>query len=276
MGPYIALNTNKELMKKILLIATVALATGSATAQQREGRVVYERTMQMQIRLAGMEGAEQMLPRTRTDKIEVLFANNQSLRRQLEDETPDENQFGGNGMQIRVMAAGQDDIVYYNFGEGRLVEQREFATKKYLVLDSISKLSWKLTGQTKTILNQVCQQATTQRITTRMMMNMDNGVMKREEVPDTMNITAWFAPAIPVPAGPEYQGQLPGLIMAIDVNNGRTVYLAVELSPKVEATNIKEPKSGKKVNQEEFRKEREKVMEEMQRNGGGNRRIIRG
>jgi GLPGLI family protein len=263
-------------MKKSLLIGCFAFVAVAASAQQREGRVVYERTMQMQIRLAGMEGAEQMLPRTRTDKIEVLFANNQSLRRQLEDETPDENQFGGNGMQIRVMAAGQDDIIYNNFGESRVVEQREFAAKKYLVLDSISKLNWKLTGQTKTILNQNCQQATTQRITTRMSMQVENGVVKREEVPDTMNITAWFAPAIPVPAGPEYQGNLPGLIMAIDVNNGRTVYQAVELSPKVEVNAIKEPKTGKKVNQEEFRKERDKAMEEMQRNGGGNRRIIRG
>lgn len=264
-------------MRKLLVIACAALTTG-ATAQQREGRVVYERTSQMQFRIASAGGGapEQDLSRTRVDKFEVLFANNQSLRRQLEDETPDETQFGGNGMQIRMMVAGQDDITYHNFGESRLVEQREFAAKKWLVVDSISKLSWKLTGQTKTILNQNCQQATTQRISTRLSMNIDNGVMKREEVPDTMNITAWFAPAIPVPAGPEYQGQLPGLIMAIDINNGRTVYQAVELSPKVEVGNIKEPKSGKKVTTEEFRKERDKAMEEMQRNnGGGNRRIIR-
>jgi hypothetical protein len=44
----------------------------------------------------------------------------------------------------------------------------------------------------------------------------------------------------------------------------------------VEASKIKEPKGGKQVTAEEFRKERDKAMEEMQRNGGGNRRIIRG
>jgi GLPGLI family protein len=265
-------------MKKILVIGCLALATGAATAQQREGRVVYERTMQMQIRLAGIEGAEHMMPRTRTDKIEVLFANNQSLRRQLEDETPDETSFGGpggGGMQIRMMVAGQDDITFHNFTESRLVEKREFAAKQYLVVDSIRKQNWKLTGQTKTILNQVCQQATTQRIQSRMQMSMENGNMKREEVPDTMNIVAWFAPAIPVPAGPDYQGQLPGLILEIDVNNGRTVFKAVELSPKVETNNIKEPKGGKKVTQDEFRVERDKALEEMQKNGGGNRRVIR-
>jgi GLPGLI family protein len=265
-------------MKKILVIGCLALSAGAATAQQTEGRVVYERTMQLQIRISGPGGdiPENMLPRTRTDKIEVLFGNNQSLRRQVEDETPDETQFGGNGMQIRMIGMGADDITYHNFGETRLVEKREFAAKQYLVVDSIRKMNWKLTGQSKTILNQSCQQATTQRISSRMMMNMDNGVMKREEVPDTMNITAWFAPGIPVPAGPDYQGQLPGLIMAIDINNGRTVYQAVELSPKVETASIKEPKGGKKVTQEEFRVERDKAMEEMQRNnGGGNRRVIR-
>lgn len=262
-------------MKKILVIGCFALVTTAATAQQTEGRVVYERTMQMQIRLAGMEGAENMLPRTRTDKIEVLFGNNQSLRRQLEDDTPDETSFGGGSVQIRTFGGGADDVSYHNFADARTVEKREFATKQYLITDSIRKLNWKLTGQTKTILNQVCQQAITQRFATRRVMNINNGEMKSEEVPDTMNITAWFAPAIPAPAGPDYQGQLPGLIMAIDINNGRTVYQAVELSPRVEVSAIKEPKGGKKVTQEEFRAESMKAMEEMQRNGGGNRRIIR-
>ena len=256
-------------MKKMLVMACAMFGAGMASAQQLEGRVVYERTVQMQIRLAGMEGSEQMLPRTRTDRIEVLFGNNQSIRRTLEDDTPDDSQLGnGSGAQVRVMIAGQDDISYHNFAEGRIIEQREFAAKTYIVQDSISKLNWKLTGETRTILNQVCQQAVAQRIGTRVAVNFDNGVVKREVVPDTTNITAWFAPSIPVPAGPEYQGQLPGLILAIDINNGRTVYQAVELSPKVDLAKIKEPKNGKKVTPEEFKKERDKALEEMQRNGG--------
>jgi len=71
-----------------------------------------------------------------------------------------------------------------------------------------------------------------------------------------------------VSAGPEYQGQLPGLIMALDINNGRQVYRAVEFKPEVDMKDIKEPKGGKKVTAEEFRKEREKMMQEMERSGG--------
>lgn len=267
-------------MKKILIACCIAsvFTVSTANAQQKEGRVVYERTFQLQIRFTGMdEGVERSLPRTRTDKIEVLFGNNHSLRKPIIDDTPDETSFdAGNGMQIRTFTAGADDITFINLGEGTMVEQRELGTKKYLVTDSIRKLNWKLTGEAKTILGYPCQQAIAQRISSRMMMTMDNGQMKREEVPDTTNITAWFAPSIPVSAGPEYQGQLPGLILAVDINNGRTVIKALEVSPKVDVASIKEPKGGKKITQAEFTKERDKMFEEMQKNsGGGNRRTIR-
>ena len=63
-----------------------------------------------------------------------------------------------------------------------------------------------------------------------------------------------------------YQGQLPGLILELDENNGRTFFKAVEVSPKVSVSKIKEPKDGKKITAAEFDKERDKVMEEMRRN----------
>ena len=90
--------------------------------------------------------------------------------------------------------------------------------------------------------------------------------MKRGEVADTLNIVAWFTPAIPVPAGPDYQGQLPGAILEINVNNGQTVYNAIEISPKADLRSIKEPKSGKKVTLKEFAVEQEKMMKEMHGN----------
>jgi GLPGLI family protein len=90
--------------------------------------------------------------------------------------------------------------------------------------------------------------------------------MKRAEVADTMNIIVWFTPAIPVPAGPEYQGQLPGAILEINVNNGQTVYKATEISAKADLGSIKEPKTGKKVSLKEFAAEQEKMMKDMQSN----------
>jgi GLPGLI family protein len=182
----------------------------------------------------------------------------------------------GNGMQIRVMSQGANDIVYYDFTNAARTDQRELFDKKILVSDTIQKLNWKLTGQTRNILGYTCQQATAQRIGVRIMTNMDNGKLERKQVADTANITAWFAPDIAIPAGPDVPGQLPGLILALDINNGRTVYQALEISLKANIAAIVPPTKGKKVTPAEFREELDKMMKEMQKNNNGrNGQVIR-
>ncbi|WP_205508193.1 GLPGLI family protein [Longitalea arenae] len=259
-------------MKTIYFLAGFFLAIQSQ-AQQQSGRVVYEFTRQMQLRVAAAPGGAEHTPpppRAHVIKLEVLFGNNQLLRRPLEDNTL--NDFAGNenGIQIRAFGMGDDDITWCNFMEGRKVEQKEFATKLYLVTDSIRKLHWKLSGESRNILGYTCQQATTSRVSKRSMISMENGVMTRKEIPDTSQVSVWFTTAIPVPAGPDYEGQLPGLILQIDINNN-TIFRAIEISAKADLAAIKEPKKGKKLTAEEFNKEREKTMAEMQRDGGGKR-----
>jgi GLPGLI family protein len=108
------------------------------------------------------------------------------------------------------------------------------------------------------------------------MMTMDNGKMERKEISDTSNIVAWFTTDIPVSSGPaDYQGQLPGLILEVDVNNGRIVFKALEIKAKADMAAIKEPKGQKKLTPSEFNKEREKMLDEMSRNNTGSGRTIR-
>lgn len=248
------------------------------SAQQNQGKVNYNRTVKLQMSFAGMPGGvEQQLPSSRTDKYELVFGNNQSLWKQGEQEPEEEQSFGNEGMQIRMVVAGSNDVLFTNFNNGRKVEKRELFDKTFIVDDTITKLKWKMTGESKTILNHNCMKAETVRISKRMTMNMDNGKMERKEIDDTAKIQAWFAMDIPVSAGPsEFQGQLPGLILELDVRNGDQVYLATSLSETADLSVIKEPAGKKKYTQEEFKKERDKMLEEMnQNNGGGNRRVIR-
>lgn len=268
-------------MKKIL-IAVCALLTASLThAQQKEGTVTYERTVQMQIRVDDGHMSEEMrnmIPRQRKDNFDLIFGNNQSLWKQAEKEADNTTDFAGEGggVQIRMVGGGTDDVLYNNFQTGKRTEQRDLFDKKFIIDDSIRTLKWKMTGETKTILNHNCMKATATQISKRMMMNMDNGKMERKEVDDTANITAWFATDIPVAAGPaEYQGQLPGLILEMDVNNGRQTFKALTISPKADLALIKEPTGKKHYTPAEFRKERDKMLEEMQKNNGGGNRQIR-
>src|SRR5690242_6424772 len=144
-------------MKRILIAGWGLCLAGFSFAQQKEGKVTYERTTQMQMNLnfgPGHEDMSQMVPKSRTDKFELTFGNNQSLWRQAEQENNnDDNTFGGGGMQIKMFVAGSDDIMYCNFDAAKRVEQREIFDKKFIVEDSIRPLKWKLSDETKMVLN---------------------------------------------------------------------------------------------------------------------------
>lgn len=261
------------LFMKRLLIASAMVITLPCLAQVKEGKIVYERTMQMNIRINDDNPAFQnMIPKERKDKFELFFTEGKSLWQPVEDDgQSDETSFGdGNGMRMVFRMPGADDITYHNIIEGKKVEQRELGGKNYIIADSIKKMSWKVAGESKVILGHNCMKATTQRMQESFRMTMDNGEAKREKVMDTLNIVAWFTNELPGSFGPEmYQGQLPGTILEIDVNNGRTSFKALEVSPKVDVAKVKEPTKGKKATLEEFAKEREKLMQEMMQNGGG-------
>lgn len=269
-------------MRKYMVVVVIAVTLLSANvlmAQQTQGKVIYERTSQMQFSFAGMPGGmEQQMPKTRTDKFELTFGNNQSLWKQAEKEnTDDDGMFtSSGGAQIRMVVAGNDDVLYNNFDTKKKVEKREMFGKTFIIDDTLSSLKWKMTGETKTILDMPCMKATAERISKRTAVNMDNGKMTRTEYDDTSVVVAWFTSSIPVSAGPaEFQGQLPGLILEMDIKDGTQTFKAVSIKKETELDDIKEPKGKKRYTAEEFKAEREKMMEEMNKNNQGGNRIIR-
>ncbi len=257
---------------KIFLVSFSLLYALAGAAQVKEGKVIYERTMQMRALANLPDGIT--LPPSRKDNFELQFANNQSIWQSIPNPDGDNNMITAPGMVLRM--AGNDDVTYFNFSNSKRLDQREILEREFLVEDTVAKLSWKLSDQTKNILGYSARKATASRIGTRMQMTMENGAMKREEVGDTSYLVAWFTSDVAVPAGPgEWAGQLPGLILELSINNGRTVYNALEFSTKVNASKIKEPKGGSRLSAAAFALEREKLMEEMRKNNPGGNRIIR-
>lgn len=260
------------------MLSTGILLSLLSQAQLKEGRIIYDRTAQHPARMfANLDpDIAARIPKTTTDQYELLFANNQSLFQLLPSANTDE---GGNtfrspdgGMVVR-MAVGNNDIAYHNFEKSLRIDQREIMDRSFVISDSIKTGVWKLTEESKTILNYTVRKAIGKRVASRTQMSMENGEMKREIVQDTSEVIAWFTTDIPVSVGPELQGQLPGAILELDINKGQIVYKALEISPKVNASKIKEPKDGKKLTQAEFVVEREKLMEEMRKNMPAGRTI---
>lgn len=262
-------------MKKIVITAGALFFGLLANAQQTEGKVTYERVTTLEARF-NINGVEQTVPQTRKENFELHFANNQSLWKAAEQENEDDGvQSDQGGVHIRMVVAGSNDVMYTNFESRVKVEKRELFDKNFIIDDSIRPLKWKMTGEKKTVLNHNCMQAIATQIRQSTRMTMEDGKMERKEVSDTMTVIAWFTTEIPVQAGPgEYQGQLPGLILEMDINNGRQTFRATGIEPKADVAAIKQPTGKKHYTPDEFKKERDKMMKEMQENmQNGNRQI---
>jgi GLPGLI family protein len=265
-------------MKKIGMAGSLLLFVSLLQAQQNSGQVNYERVTKMIARF-NINGVENESPQIRKDNFELFFGNNQSLWKAADPDNEDATSMptttSDGGMQVHMVVAGSNDVMFCNFETGKKTEKREFLDKSFIIDDSIRKMKWKMSGETKTILNHNCMKAITSRISTQTRMTNDNGKMERKEIQDTADIVAWFTNDIPVPAGPaEFQGQLPGLILEMDISNGRQTFIATGILDKDDLSMIKEPTGKKHYTPDAFKNERDKMMKEMEQNNqGGNHQI---
>ncbi|MBX2814872.1 MAG: GLPGLI family protein [Saprospiraceae bacterium] len=244
-------------MNKFLFVVLL-LWTGVLHAQDA-GQIVYEEKIDLHRRLTGDRAQfKEMVPQYRTSKMLLLYSGAESIYKKSEEEAaaPPPEAGRRRGFRMRMMGAA-NGIVYRDLDQNKRVEQREFMDKKFLITGEPEQFAWKLTGESMQVGSYHCQQATFQDSTTQ--------------------ITAWFTPQIPVALGPGRYGQLPGLILHVDINEGERTLTATEINlEEVDTAEISEPTKGKEVTQEEFRKiTREKMREMRASRQGGPRTIIR-
>ncbi|HMO38936.1 MAG TPA: GLPGLI family protein [Saprospiraceae bacterium] len=222
--------------------------------QLQEGAITYEMKVNMHRRLPNQD-MKNMIPEYQTSQTRLFFNANESFYKNANDEEDDLEISGGSGgMTFRIKRPISE--IYRHFDNGQKLEQREFMGKKYLIEGEIKQTPWKVTGEMEEIAGYNCMKAT----------HADSvGTFAR-------NIVAWFTPDIPVPAGPDSFGSLPGMILKVDINEGEMVYTAINISNKKPGKNdLKAPSGGKKVTEEEFR---ELMREQMKQMGGQGRMMF--
>lgn len=227
------------------------------TGPNNSGKVLYNEKVKLEIKLEG-ESAQyaDMLPKERTNHKILYFSPDISVYQGVkEDKKPEQaDQEGAAGM-VKVQVSNSDDKVYRDLRENKKIEQREFMTRKFLIESDAGKADWKLTGGQKTILNFPCQEA-----------------MREEE---GKKIRAWFTPAIPVSTGPQNQGNLPGLILAVDINDGQRTIIASSVEfTSIDKNLLVKPNEGKKVTAEQFKKIVDEKMKETGGEGGDGSHVV--
>ncbi len=265
-------------MKKLLLLLAAAFALQTIQAQQKEGTITYERKINMWKRITDEE-MRARIPEYRTSKHILYFSDSVSLYKLIpEDDAPDPFAGGGGGGRFVMRMGGADGgDLYKNFASATSIQANEMGGRNFLITDTIRKAPWKITGETKQILGLNCRKAT-RKVAAPVMVNRTMNFSRNQNTdttiktaaPREIEVVAWFAENMPAPVGPDVYGQLPGVIMGLDIDNGSMVYTATDVKKTVDIKDLKEPKKGKKVTQEEYRK---MMMGLMQNQGGGMMRM---
>ena len=300
-------------MKMFLMVAGLA-ASVAASAQATEGTIIYERKINVHKRMPPeAEQFKAMVPEFSISKMELSFKGNQSLykpAKTTDDEMPSTEPGGGGGGFNRMMMrfGGGDSESFKDYETGLATDIRELGPKKYLLDDTLKRLSWKMSPDTMTIMGYLCHKATAvqkdglmgmmnQRMgggngggnnsgnnqggqrpviaggadSSRGRMRISDSSRQRmmADLSKPQQIVAWYADDLASPAGPDVYYGLPGVIMKLDVDEGFMVYSALDVSDK--AGVVKAPTSGKKITREEYRK----MMQEQAQSMGGMGRGMR-
>ena len=220
----------------ILLILSAGLLsqpiTGTVTYQQIT-KLDFETVFDQQGMNAITDYFGGELPESKKQQKILFFAEKASLFENDQSGEATDVRIRNIQMRMDMMRPPRPKLekVYFNFEDNQKIEQVEFMTRNFCIVDEIKNPAWKLTDKSTKVLDYTCMGAV-----------LKNG----DDI-----ILAYFTSEIPISLGPDKFIGLPGLVLAVE-KNGETVYLAssIDLGPLKEA--VPKPQDGDKVTQDEF------------------------
>lgn len=176
------------------------------------------------------------------------------------------------------MSFGSGRVEYKNVTNKTFLTTSETFGKKFIIEKSAEIPQWEMGTETKKIGNYMCYKATLTKKNKPLRKRFTRNQKDKKRLdsiaktrPKEYVVTVWYTPQIPVSSGPAEFWGLPGLIL--EVNYKKTTILCTEvvLNPK-EKVEIKEPKKGERVTEDEYSEIMGKKMEEMRERFGRKRR----
>jgi GLPGLI family protein len=238
-------------MKKSLLILVSMFVGSVLTAQEGNngfllsGSVIYDQIVKLDIQLE--DDAAQyadLMPKERKSEKILHFSEEAALFENYRTDDPEEALDEQQEGSVMIKMVEPDNRTFTDLKEGEQIEQKEFMSRMFLIKSELKHGHWKLTGEQKTILEYHCQQAITSE--------------------EDREVVAWFAPAIAVPAGPGSFGNLPGLVLEVNIDNDQQKIVATSVDLReVDKAILKKPSKGKEVTEEEYHAIVEEKMKEM-------------
>jgi len=261
-------------MKQIIItLYTIVYCT--CLAAQTSGTIKYSQTVKFDIQ--GIEGMDlgDMVPTEMSSLKSLDFGNNISVYQDAEEHVAEDIEIESEdgGFQIKIGQSEEEDILYTSINDNISLHQTSFMGKDFLVEEKLEKPKWKITTERIKYLGYVCQKATMVET-----INPSPGAPD-DEGPTERNVVAWFTTEIPASIGPSNYNQLPGAILMVSVDEGKTEIKATEVTlQEIDEEKLATPTKGERMNNAEYEEVMAKKLEEMAKEygGRGNTIMIRG
>ncbi len=228
-------------MKKTVIILSGLLFLSTTVFAQHahftaSGKIEYNRTMNMWALMKKQinkdnEAFMQTIydayikssPQFKVLKSTMSFSNNKTLFTPIEDDSPD-TFFGESPITT------QNNVVYTDLSTNTQVSQKKVFEETCLVTDSVRKVKWKITDETRVIAGYTCRRA--------------NAI-----VMDSIYVVAFYTTEIPISGGPENFSGLPGMILGVTLPHENLTWFATKVTDTSLPPNIVvPPKKGKPAN----------------------------
>lgn len=214
-------------MKPIfLLLATISSFCIKAQTFHSAVRIEFEKIVYVRQQLKELAGdwyeqIKDRVPPTVVSYYEFIGDTTKSLFKQTKEPVVPTNMWY-DGM-------GENNIVYNDYQKEQTITQKPVAEETFLVTDSLLKIQWKLTSDTRTIAGFDCRKAV--------------GI-----IDDTLAVFAYYTDEILISGGPESVHGLPGMILGLGVPRLHASWFATRVEVNgVPLNTIKPADKGKKV-----------------------------
>jgi len=217
---------------KILFTIFLSLTAGLLQAQPpntiflSQGKIEFEKRLNQYAQIEGdntwSELQKKTLSQFKTTYFDMLFTRTKTLYKPGREGT-------GTAMGWFSELPAQENVIYSDLDQAKSVSQKKVFEQLFLVQDSIRKIRWKLTDETRTIAGFACRRA--------------NAIIM-----DSIYVVAFYTDEILTSGGPESFSGLPGMILGVALPHQHITWFAT----KVEAVSVAEaqiapPQKGKKT-----------------------------
>jgi len=211
----------------LILAATILQGRAQNTIFLSQGKIEFERRVNQWSQIEGDGDWDELRKKTlsqfKTTYFDMLFTRNKTLYK------PGSREGTGNSMGWFSEQPGQENIVYTDLENDKSTSQKKVFEETFLITDSLRKIRWKLTDETRVIAGFNCRRA--------------NAIIM-----DSLYVVAFYTDEILTTGGPESFTGLPGMILGVAMPHQHVTWFATKVEAvSVADTQLMLPQKGKKT-----------------------------